>query len=79
MTAQCFHKKTAQTYCFPITVSDLQYTTTNKTPYLSEAMDTKNASHKFTFSLNKFVSQMILFCRKNNKLYNIFVTCKGLS
>ena len=38
-----------------------------KRTYLLKAMNTKNASHKFTFSLYKFVGQMIFFCRNENK------------
>ena len=38
-----------------------------KRTYLLKAMNTKNASHKFTFSLYKFVGQMVFFCRNENK------------
>ena len=35
-------------------------------------MNTKNASHKFTFSLYKLVGQMIFFCYNENKQKETF-------
>ena len=43
-----------------------------KRTYLLKAMNTKNASHKFTFSLYKFVAQMIFFCHNENKQKETF-------
>ena len=43
-----------------------------KRTYLLKAMNTKNASNKFTFSLYKLVGQMIFFCYNENKQKETF-------
>ena len=43
-----------------------------KRTYLLKAMNTKNTSHKFTFSLYKFEGQIIFFCYNENKSKETF-------